>query len=189
MWKYLCPAIIVCSALYAWHAYSERQSRDVIAEWGDHPGSTIYLDRLPALTFYDLRENRRQHIRFQKDSYYLMVFLSPADCWGCMGELPAWKQLSREQEPPTFEEYFIFVSTSLSETHALVQDGMFSTTSHLLLDTGKAAQLSLKIPSTPFTVLIRGSDQHVLSTEGPDSSLRGEEQFVSAVASQIHIHQ
>lgn len=175
-----------CAAGIAWtaHSYNIAQSRDVSASVGGQ-FSLVKISNLPRITLLDLRSFSRSSLELSNPhKKFLIMFLSAADCWSCLGELPIWKTLADKAQGDVLEEHFILVRTSQTEALSLVRAGIFSEHARVYLDQSNLTVSSLNIPEqTPLTVLIQGGTRQVLAAEGKDTSSMGQVRFTNRVKS------
>ena len=143
------------------------------------------LDRLPYVDVLDLRLSRMTRVQLAPERPVLVVFLSAADCWTCMGELPSWKVLS-EKYPNQLNEMFIFVRSSGSEVSALTHADLLAPSASVYLDQNGDVDRKLGIPPvTPLTVLMHGGTRKVLLAEGSDNDPDSEDRFVASVETAV----
>jgi hypothetical protein len=141
----------------------------------------VQLERLPNIDLLDLRSSRTVRVDPEDPHMTLVVFLSAADCWSCMGELPEWKKLSAKYPPGLFQEMFVFVRTNSQEIAGLPRS-LFSETAQMLLDRSGELDHQLSLPpKTPLTVLIEAGTRNVILAEAADGRFDSQQRFVAAV--------
>jgi hypothetical protein len=147
---------------------------------------TVHLHKLRNIAMFDVRSSRSSTIDLTAPGPTLIVFLSGADCWSCMGEMPAWKQLSAKYPPSLFSEIFIFVRSSTNEVAAM-PNNLFGPDARVFIDKTGEVDRQLDLPlKTPLTVLVEGATHHIVVAEEADNDPQSQSRFIASVDQAIH---
>jgi hypothetical protein len=171
-------------AVWGLWRYEITQEQDVFISVNGKP-SLVRLSKLPTVSLLNLRSSQISSLGLSDSRRkVLVVFLSAADCWPCLGELPAWKRLADEMPESLFKEEFIVVRSSKTEALSLLRNDNFSQHAGVYLDDRDLAVSSLRLPQdTPLTILMQGGVRRVIAAEGKDGSELEEARFIKQVES------
>jgi hypothetical protein len=177
--------------------------RNVVVAY-DGVKTFVHLDRLHEVQLFDLASSRLTTVDLSDHNLVLVVFLSAADCWSCMGELPGWKSLAEGYPTNVLGEVFVFIRSRLSEVSTVVSPPVlkpaafdlsmvlnpntpFAPRARIYLDTTGRADRLLGLPlKTPLTVLIEGKTRRVILAEGADTSPQWQDRFIGLVREAVH---
>lgn len=172
--------VTACAALTIGYVAAKavrRHSSDTAYESNGHR-HTAHLAKLPDLSFIDLKTGRTQ--RFTSTDagpYDLLVFLSAADCSGCLALLPKWNGVLAS-ENHLLVGHLVFVNCTASE--AREASSFYNSRFSVWFDsTGEAAD-RLNIQQTPFTVLV-DSHLHPVLSQGSNNEAEAQDAFARSV--------
>jgi hypothetical protein len=161
--------------------------RSVLLRKDVQVGDTLVrLDKLPDVDLIDVRSSHPTRVQDNDARMMLVVFLSGADCWSCMGELPDWKRLAEKYPSRSFGELFVFVRTNANEIAGL-PDTLFSPSANIVIDGSGELDRQLGLPQKiPLTVLLEPGTHKVLLAEGADSEYAFQQKFVASIEQILH---
>jgi hypothetical protein len=174
-------ACIGVGYMSARHVVNARmQSSGDVPIYTDGVKVNVHIGALPDLPLIRLADSspfKLQTASTGPGRYNLLVFLSAADCAGCLNQLPSWNRVVNKYHGK-LAGYLVFVNSSKSE--AKMASRYFNPGFEVLLSPGTASRTILNIRQTPFTVLMDDKSQVVLS-EGSTNDPVAQETFVDAV--------
>jgi peroxiredoxin len=140
---------------------------------------TMRLSNLPDVTFLTVPGQSPFTFKSGNDPgrFKLLVFLSAADCSGCLAALPEWNAVVAEH-PDRLEGYLIFVNSSTSEiTQAATA---YNRSFTVLRDKDGEVAKRIGLPETPIAVL-EDSSLVVRYAQGATNNSEARQSFLDAV--------